>query len=103
MVYQHTFQRHRTREVRVGDTVVGGSNPIWVQSMTTTDTYDVEATVAEIHRMEEAGCEIVRVTVPKAQDAAVLGEGRSGAAGQTQQSGHPGVHTHARQSLRDGH
>src|SRR5262245_29679838 len=74
MVYRHTFQRHKTREVRVGDKVVGGDNPIWVQSMTTTDTYDLEATVAEIHRLEEAGCEIVRVTVPKAQDAAVLGE-----------------------------
>jgi (E)-4-hydroxy-3-methylbut-2-enyl-diphosphate synthase len=74
MGYQHTFSRHKTREVRVGDKVVGGDNPIWVQSMTTPDTHDVEATVAEIHRLEEAGCEIVRVTVPKAQDAAVLGE-----------------------------
>jgi (E)-4-hydroxy-3-methylbut-2-enyl-diphosphate synthase len=74
MAYQHTFQRHKTREVRVGDKVVGGDNPIWVQSMTTPDTYDVEATVAEIHRLEGAGCEIVRVTVPKPQDAAVLGE-----------------------------
>src|SRR6201987_5561687 len=66
--------RHKTREVRVGDKVVGGDNPIWVQSMTTTDTYDLEGTVAEIHRLEEAGCEIVRVTVPKPHDAAVLGE-----------------------------
>src|SRR5579871_3462921 len=74
MAYQHKFQRHKTREVRVGDKVVGGDNPIWVQSMTTPDTYDVEATVAEIHRLEEAGCEIVRVTVPKPQDAAVLSE-----------------------------
>jgi (E)-4-hydroxy-3-methylbut-2-enyl-diphosphate synthase len=74
MVYQHTFARHKTREVCVGDKVVGGDNPIWVQSMTTPDTYDVEATVAEILRLEQAGCEIVRVTVPKAQDAAVLGE-----------------------------
>src|SRR5438270_10260374 len=74
MVYQHTFHRHKTREVRVGDKVVGGDNPIWVQSMTTPDTFDVEATVAQIHRLEEAGCEIVRVTVPKPQDAAVLGE-----------------------------
>ncbi|HLJ97635.1 MAG TPA: flavodoxin-dependent (E)-4-hydroxy-3-methylbut-2-enyl-diphosphate synthase [Gemmataceae bacterium] len=74
MAYQHTFQRHKTREVRVGDKIVGGDNPIWVQSMTTPDTYDIEATVAQIHRLEEAGCEIVRVTVPKPQDAAVLGE-----------------------------
>jgi (E)-4-hydroxy-3-methylbut-2-enyl-diphosphate synthase len=74
MPYQHTFTRHKTREVRVGDKIVGGQHPIWVQSMTTTDTYDLEATIAEIQRMEEAGCEIVRVTVPKPQDAAVLGE-----------------------------
>lgn len=74
MAYKHSFQRHRTREVRVGDKVVGGDNPIWVQSMTTPDTYDIEATIAQIHRLEEAGCEIVRVTVPKPQDAAVLGE-----------------------------
>src|SRR5947199_1243639 len=76
MPYQHTFTRHKTREVRVGDKIVGGDNPIWVQSMTTTDTFDLEGTVAEIHRLEEAGCEIVRVTVPKAKDAAVLGEVR---------------------------
>src|SRR5438132_2413322 len=74
MAYQHSFRRHKTREVRVGDKVVGGDNPIWVQSMTTTDTYDLEATLAEIQRMEEAGCEIVRVTVPKAEDAAALTE-----------------------------
>src|SRR5438309_4585025 len=66
--------RHRTREVRVGDKVVGGDNPIWVQSMTTPDTHDLEATAGQILRLEEAGCEIVRVTVPKPQDAAVLGE-----------------------------
>src|SRR5438093_8561963 len=74
MPYQHTFQRHKTREVRVGDKVLGGDNPIWVQSMTTPDTHQVEAVLAQIQRLEEAGCEIVRVTVPKPQDAAVLGE-----------------------------
>jgi (E)-4-hydroxy-3-methylbut-2-enyl-diphosphate synthase len=74
MAYQHTFHRHKTREVRVGDKIVGGDNPIWVQSMTTTYTHDVEATVAEILRMEAAGCEIARVTVPKPQDAGVLSE-----------------------------
>jgi (E)-4-hydroxy-3-methylbut-2-enyl-diphosphate synthase len=71
-VYQHTFQRHKTREVRVGNVVVGGDNPIVVQSMTTPDTHDIEATVTEIHRLEKAGCELVRVTVPKPEDAAVL-------------------------------
>src|ERR1700687_4918151 len=72
MPYQNTFTRHQTREVKVGNLIVGGDNPIWVQSMTTPDTYDLEATIAQIHRLEEAGCEIIRVTVPKPQDAAVL-------------------------------
>src|SRR5580692_4702003 len=74
MAYQHSFQRHKTREVRVGDKAVGGDNPIWVQSMTTPDTNLVEETIAQILRLEEAGCEIVRVTVPKPEDAKVLGE-----------------------------
>jgi (E)-4-hydroxy-3-methylbut-2-enyl-diphosphate synthase len=74
MTYKHQTQRHKTREVRVGNLIIGGDNPIIVQSMTTPDTYDIEATVAEILRLEEAGCELVRVTVPKAQDAAVLSE-----------------------------
>ncbi len=73
-MYKHTFQRHKTREVRVGNLIVGGDNPIWVQSMTTPDTHLLEETVAEIHRLEKAGCELVRVTVPKIEDAAVLGE-----------------------------
>jgi (E)-4-hydroxy-3-methylbut-2-enyl-diphosphate synthase len=73
-VYKHTFTRHKTREVGVGNLVIGGDNPIIVQSMTTPDTYNIDATVAEIHRLEEAGCELVRVTVPKAEDAAVLSE-----------------------------
>src|SRR3984893_6668087 len=72
MPYKHTFQRHKTREVKVGNLIVGGANPIWVQSMTTPDTHDLEATVAQIHRLEEAANAIIRVTVPKPQDAAVL-------------------------------
>jgi (E)-4-hydroxy-3-methylbut-2-enyl-diphosphate synthase len=64
--------RHKTREVQVGSRIIGGDNPIWVQSMTTTDTFDVEATVAQIHKLEEAGCELVRVTVPKPEDAGAL-------------------------------
>jgi (E)-4-hydroxy-3-methylbut-2-enyl-diphosphate synthase len=72
--YQHTSKRHRTREVRVGSLVVGGDNPIWVQSMTTPDTHQVEEVVTQIHRLEEADCELVRVTVPKPEDAHVLTE-----------------------------
>src|ERR1700732_1582630 len=74
MAYQHTFQRHKTREVQVGNIAIGGDNPIIVQSMTTPDTHQIEAPVAETHGREEAGCEIVRVTVPKPEDAKVLGE-----------------------------
>src|SRR5206468_12570547 len=73
-LYQHPFKRHTTRVVDVGGVPVGGDNPIVVQSMTTPDTNQVEAVLKEIHRLEEAGCELVRVTVPKPEDAAVLGE-----------------------------
>lgn len=77
MAYSTTVTRHKTREVGVGDHVVGGNNPIWVQSMTTTDTFNVQATLDQIHKLEEAGCEIIRVTVPKKEDAAAVGEIRS--------------------------
>src|SRR5439155_27386330 len=63
---------NKTREVKDGRELIGGSNPIAVQSMTTTDTFDVEATVKQIHALEEAGCELVRVTVPKPEDAGAL-------------------------------
>jgi (E)-4-hydroxy-3-methylbut-2-enyl-diphosphate synthase len=68
MAYSTTVQRHKTREVAIDDHVVGGEHPIWVQSMTTTNTFDAEATLAQIWRLEEAGCEIIRVTVPKKDD-----------------------------------
>ncbi|HEX4883670.1 MAG TPA: flavodoxin-dependent (E)-4-hydroxy-3-methylbut-2-enyl-diphosphate synthase [Casimicrobiaceae bacterium] len=55
--------RHRTRAVRVGDVVVGGGAPIVVQSMTNTDTADVDATVVQVKALADAGSEIVRVTV----------------------------------------
>lgn len=57
------FHRTQTIPVRVGNVTIGGSNEVIVQSMCTTKTADVEATVAEILRLEEAGCQIVRVTV----------------------------------------
>ncbi len=67
-------QKHQTREVVIGGVAIGGNNPIRVQSMTTPDTHMVEEVVDQIRRLEEAGCELVRVTVPKAEDAAALGE-----------------------------
>ncbi len=66
--------RRKTRQVRVGNVLIGGDAPIMVQSMTTTYTRDVAATVAQIHRLEEMGCEIVRVAVPEMEDALVISE-----------------------------
>lgn len=68
MAYSTSVIRHKTRAVAIGDHVVGGDEPIQVQSMTTTNTFDVAETVAQIKCLEEAGCEIVRVTVPKKED-----------------------------------
>jgi (E)-4-hydroxy-3-methylbut-2-enyl-diphosphate synthase len=56
--------RHTTRKIHMGGLQIGGDAPITVQSMTNTATQDVTATVAQIHRLEAAGCEIVRVAVP---------------------------------------
>ncbi len=56
--------RDKTKVVRIGDVVIGGGNPILIQSMTNTKTQDAAATIAQIKRLEEAGCEIVRCTVP---------------------------------------
>ena len=66
--------RDHTKVVHIGDRVIGGGNPILIQSMTNTRTEDVEATVAQIHRLEAAGCEIVRCTVPTQEAALALGE-----------------------------
>ena len=60
------------RVVNIGGVKIGGGNPIAVQSMTNTDTSDVDATVAQIERLQEAGCEIVRVAVPDADAARAL-------------------------------
>jgi (E)-4-hydroxy-3-methylbut-2-enyl-diphosphate synthase len=65
-------QRHPTRQIRVGNVPVGGTAPVAVQSMTNTRTQDVAATVAQIKRLEAAGCEIVRVAVPDAEAAVAI-------------------------------
>ncbi|HLH74439.1 MAG TPA: flavodoxin-dependent (E)-4-hydroxy-3-methylbut-2-enyl-diphosphate synthase [Chloroflexota bacterium] len=64
--------RRPTRTVYVGKVAVGGDAPIRVQSMCDTDTRDVDATVAQIHQLEEAGCELIRVAVPDRAAAKVL-------------------------------
>ena len=58
------IKRKKTDQVKVGDVKVGGGTPIAVQSMTNTDTRDVDKTVAQIKRLEQAGCEIIRAAVP---------------------------------------
>ncbi|ADE56011.1 (E)-4-hydroxy-3-methylbut-2-enyl-diphosphate synthase [Coraliomargarita akajimensis] len=67
-------QRRLSREINVGGVRVGGNNPIRIQSMTTTDTQDVDATVAQTLALAEAGCEIVRITAPNKKAAEALGE-----------------------------
>ncbi len=67
-------RRRRAREVLIGQVGVGGSNPVRVQSMTTTNTQDVAATVRQTLALAEAGCEIVRITAPNKAAAAALGE-----------------------------
>ena len=64
--------RDKTKVIRIGDRVIGGGNPILIQSMTNTSTEDVEATVAQTLRLEEAGCEIIRCTVPTPEAAAAV-------------------------------
>jgi (E)-4-hydroxy-3-methylbut-2-enyl-diphosphate synthase len=73
----HTVRRP-TREVKLGSVAVGGSNPIRIQSMTTSDTQDVAATVRQSIALAEVGCEIVRVTAPNVQAAHCLKDIRAG-------------------------
>ena len=68
-----TYRDH-TKVIRIGDRLIGGGNPILIQSMTNTPTEDVEATCAQILRLEEAGCEIIRCTCPTAEAARAIGE-----------------------------
>ena len=64
--------RDHTKTVKIGDRLIGGGNPILIQSMTNTRTEDVEATVAQIHKLETAGCEIIRCTVPNPEAAKAI-------------------------------
>lgn len=66
--------RTKTRPVKVGPLTIGGNNEVIIQSMTTTKTHDVEATVAQIKRLEEAGCQIVRVACPDMRAAQAIPE-----------------------------
>lgn len=66
--------RDHTKVIQIGDRKIGGGNPILIQSMTNTKTEDAKATIAQIHALEAAGCEIVRCTVPTQEAADALRE-----------------------------
>ena len=66
------MQRRITREVKIGSVPIGGGNPIVIQSMTNTDTRDIQATLAQIKQLADAGCEVVRVAVLDLQAAEAL-------------------------------
>ena len=68
------IKRRKTREVKVGNLIVGGEHAVTVQSMTTTKTHDIKATLKEVERLEEAGCQIIRITVPDQPAADALYE-----------------------------
>lgn len=70
--------REKTRVVRIGDRLIGGGNPVLIQSMTNTKTEDVSSTVDQIRRLEEAGCDIIRCAVPTMEAAEALGKIKAG-------------------------
>lgn len=64
-----SYSRRKTIPVKIGDVIIGGDNPIVVQSMTTVDTMDTEGSIEQSIRMIEAGCELVRITAPSIKEA----------------------------------
>src|SRR5690606_12816877 len=77
MHYESPIKRRHSRQIMVGSVPVGGDAPIAVQSMTNTETCDVEATVAQIQRLQKAGADIVRVSVPTMDAAEAFRETRN--------------------------
>ena len=69
--------RNPTRQVRIGTTIIGDNRPIAVQSMCATHTQDIEATVAQVNDLYEAGADVVRIAVDSKKDAAALAEIRA--------------------------
>lgn len=67
------MERKMTKEIHIGDKVIGANHPILIQSMTNTKTEDVDATVAQIKKLEKAGCDIIRCAVPTMEAAKALG------------------------------
>src|ERR1043166_2731464 len=73
-----SYRRRKTREVKVGDLGIGGTNPVRVQTMTISDTQNIAATVAEAERLAKGGAELVRITAPSQKDAECLKDIREG-------------------------
>lgn len=67
-----SINRRKTKKVRCGDVFIGGDSPISIQSMTNTDTRDIKKTVLQIKKLEEAGCEIVRIAIPDMEAAMAI-------------------------------
>ncbi len=72
--YSPPVKRKKTAQIKLGNVLIGGGAPVVIQSMTNTDTRDVQATVAQIQQLTEAGCEVVRVAVPDTTAAQAIGE-----------------------------
>jgi (E)-4-hydroxy-3-methylbut-2-enyl-diphosphate synthase len=77
MRFKHDIKRRVSRQIMVGNVAIGGDAPVSVQSMTNTDTCDVDATVAQIHSLQQVGADIVRVSVPTQDAAEAFGKIRS--------------------------
>ena len=69
-----SYNRKNTKVVKAGNVLIGGSNPVVIQSMCNTDTHDVNTTVKQIKELEEAGCEMVRVAVIDMDAAKCIGK-----------------------------
>ncbi len=74
LVSNPKYNRRKSKKIYIGSVPIGGDSPVVIQSMTTTDTRDVESTIKQIYDLYEAGCEIIRVAVPDKEAAANLGE-----------------------------
>lgn len=69
--------RRVSREIRVGCVIIGGTSPISIQSMTNTDTHDIEATYNQVVRLQDAGCDIIRITAPDLESVSTFAELKS--------------------------
>ena len=74
MELTYPIKRRKSRAVKIGDVIIGGGFPVAIQSMTTTDTADVEATVAQVNQLFQAGADIVRLAVLNHEKSEALTE-----------------------------